>query len=495
MRDGGDESAVDVKTQAAASPTAVKTSDPQGHLLEPRVERLLAAVPSAATDQDLRAALAALDEAIIDALAPGRPDVAVRILERVCAASPVGRQGTRDHSWAIRAFLRTLASRRHIALLGSLLQGPTAPQAIGPVADYLRLVGRQAVEEFVALLADEPNRRVRGRMCHVLVRVGPAVIPALLHWVDDPLWYVVRNIVSILGKLGHESGLLAVTARLDHPHPRVRLEAVRAVGLIGGRLAVPSLLRTLADPAPEVRSATAKVLGSLRDDAAVPALRERLTRPVETPEDWTLKREAIEALAAIGTWLSHRVLGELASRRVWPWQRAKRRLRDLAAAALSTPTGVHGQSPGDARDQTERADVSAPTPGKAEAAGAPGPPCISTTPTPGRSPGEERPPAPLAQPAQDGHAPEDAPEEGWIPAHCLDCGADVAFETPQFVEPPARVEFRVIHQDRSFGVRHFVEARAFTASGRLLLASWTLALTPLARRFATRRRAGHGHDD
>ena len=52
--------------------------------------------------------------------------------------------------------------------------------------------------------------------------------------------------------------------------------------------------------------------------------------------DVTLRREAIQALAGIGTPAAREALTTLARRRVWPWQRAERRLRAVAAGALAS---------------------------------------------------------------------------------------------------------------------------------------------------------------
>ncbi|MBI2461601.1 MAG: HEAT repeat domain-containing protein [Candidatus Rokubacteria bacterium] len=176
---------------------------------------------------------------------------------------------------------------------------------------------------------------MRARLCQVLATVGPSVVPALLPRLTESRWYVVRNVVSILGKIGDESTFLSVVNVLDHPHPRVRLEAVRALGVIGGRMAVTPLIRCLDDPDPTVRGAAVRALGALQDEEAVAALHGLVTRPgLGAPDDLAIRHEAINALAAIGTPEARRALSELASRRVWFWNRVEKRIRDMAAEAL-----------------------------------------------------------------------------------------------------------------------------------------------------------------
>jgi HEAT repeat protein len=177
-------------------------------------------------------------------------------------------------------------------------------------------------------------------MCQVLARVGPPVVPQLLPRLEDTRWYVVRNIVYILGRVGQEATFIAVIPLLDHSHPRVRVEAIRALALIGGANSITPLLRSAGDPDPAVRRATVKALGSLKSDAAVPALRELLDQPGAAGADLEMTQEVIGALAAIGSPAARGALDRVATRRVWFWQRADRRVRSMAAEALGGRTAA-----------------------------------------------------------------------------------------------------------------------------------------------------------
>src|SRR4029077_9072239 len=73
-----------------------------------------------------------------------------------------------------------------------------------------------------------------------------------------------------------------------------------------------------------------RALGALRREEGVPVLRDVAVGAPDT----NLRQEAIEALAAIGTPGAREALATLARRHHWPWKRAERRLRQLAASAL-----------------------------------------------------------------------------------------------------------------------------------------------------------------
>jgi HEAT repeat protein len=162
-------------------------------------------------------------------------------------------------------------------------------------------------------------------------------VPTLVEWLEDPRWFLVRNLVHVLGKIGDEAAFGPVVTHLGHPHVRVRMEAVRALVLIAPRRAAPPILPLARDVDPEVRLEAVRALGALRRDEAVPVLRDVAAGAVGVA-DVPLRREAVEALAAIGTADSCEALADLARRRVWPWKRTERRLREIAAAALAART-------------------------------------------------------------------------------------------------------------------------------------------------------------
>jgi HEAT repeat protein len=305
-------------------------------LLERSIQILLAIVLRVESDEYPGFALDALEEMSGEAIARGRLDLALDVLKGLADSSALSRDWMREHPRRFGQLLRRAASQPHISLVAGLLREPQGAEQLPLIAEYLRIVGREGVEELMSLLGDEKSRRVRARLCQVLAQVGPSIIPGLLRWLEDGRWYVVRNVINVLGKIGDQSAFMSVVTQLDHEHPRVRLEAVRALGLMGGRAAVAPLIRALRDSDAEVRSGAVKVLGSLQDDDAVPPLHEVITREgKDTPEELAFKQEAINALVATGTPGARQVLTELASRRLWFWKRAERRVRAMATAALA----------------------------------------------------------------------------------------------------------------------------------------------------------------
>jgi len=70
---------------------------------------------------------------------------------------------------------------------------------------------------------------------------------------DDRRWYLVRNILYILGRIGKEQSLPYIQRALNHEDLRVKREAIQALGLIGGQKAIGLLVRALTDNDVRVR--------------------------------------------------------------------------------------------------------------------------------------------------------------------------------------------------------------------------------------------------
>jgi HEAT repeat protein len=79
------------------------------------------------------------------------------------------------------------------------------------------------------------------------IRIGVEAVPAIQEKLSHPRWYFVRNLCLILGEIGFRGAVFGIARVLDHPDPRVRKEAIQALGKLKAPEAVPSLGRILMD--------------------------------------------------------------------------------------------------------------------------------------------------------------------------------------------------------------------------------------------------------
>ncbi|HLE45327.1 MAG TPA: HEAT repeat domain-containing protein [Methylomirabilota bacterium] len=278
----------------------------------------------------------ALEEAVTDALGRDQLGEALLILRWLGQPVELRPEWQAEHQRRLQLLHRRLAGRSQIALLTDLLSRRDDPGDVAAAAEYVRTLGREAMDEFIDILADEQEGGPRGRLLDVLGAIGPAAAPVLRARVGDGSWQLARNMIALLTRLADQSAYPAIEKVARHEHPYVRREVARALAALGGKQALTPLLEYLSDPDGEVRLTAIKLLGGLVDASTVGPLRDFLATPTRNAGDLLIKREMLTALASIGSPEARVVVEAIAQRRVWPWQRNELTVRDLAVQALKS---------------------------------------------------------------------------------------------------------------------------------------------------------------
>ena len=100
----------------------------------------------------------------------------------------------------------------------------------------------------------DPDPRVRRQAIRYLFRRGSFTVEDGLGWLSDSDPYVRRRVMSYLFWMNDSSVLgSVVNLVLNDTDPMVRRDALRLVGIWGGRKEVQHVIQTLDDPSVEVR--------------------------------------------------------------------------------------------------------------------------------------------------------------------------------------------------------------------------------------------------
>ncbi|MFO7976051.1 MAG: HEAT repeat domain-containing protein [Candidatus Hydrogenedentota bacterium] len=142
----------------------------------------------------------------------------------------------------------------------------------------LAQLGERAYEALFQALAEEPNRRMRRRLILAFIDLGEDTAYFLIRMTEHPQWYVVRNVVYLLGKLRSPAGINALERVRDYPDIRVRREVLRAAASIRGPEAERLLRRSLDDPEPVIRGLAAEWLGIINADGTLEEFRTLLEK-------------------------------------------------------------------------------------------------------------------------------------------------------------------------------------------------------------------------
>jgi hypothetical protein len=139
------------------------------------------------------------------------------------------------------------------------------------------LVGGAAAAPLLDVLAISESRGARRGLLAQLARMGSAIAPTVIARLEDPRWYVTRNLLVLLEEIGAPAGFSAVPF-MRHADARVRIQAVKLqLKLPEGR--DEALVAGLADQDPRtLRLALGLAIAVQRcPDAAVPVLVVRAT--------------------------------------------------------------------------------------------------------------------------------------------------------------------------------------------------------------------------
>ena len=164
---------------------------------------------------------------------------------------------------------------------------------------YASFLPRESVPHFITILGELKTIGARKNVINALTFLGGKDISVLAGSLADSRWYVVRNIIYVLRKIGDPSAVTHLMKAAGHNDVRVRKEVLKTLGDLGGEKAAGVLRTFLTDPNVSVRSTAVRALGSTETDFAKAALLQRVSEPAFLFAEFSEKKECFEVLA---TW-------------------------------------------------------------------------------------------------------------------------------------------------------------------------------------------------
>jgi len=211
----------------------------------------------------------------------------------------------------------------------------------------------RSVGPLLHALAEEEDLLVRKAIVEIVTQIGRAAVPTILENLGDSRWYMVRNMITVLGSLGMPDLAPHVAATLSHPDLRVKKEAIKALSRIPHPSAVTALCDLCFFPEETVALTATAALASKKETEAVVALYRRAAAKHILYPNYRLAHEAVDSLRAIGTDEAVSALEEILALRV-PWRTQK--FRAMKFHALRSISKIKGER---SREVLERARRSA----------------------------------------------------------------------------------------------------------------------------------------
>lgn len=160
--------------------------------------------------------------------------------------------------------------------------------------------GESAVTMAIEEMAATDSLKTRKMISTTLGQLGEGAVPSLLALMDDPRWFIIRNICAILGMIGSCSAVPELIKCLGHYDLRVRKEAVRSLAQLNSLEAENAIIDVLRGSDADLQPQAVASLGGMKSRRALVELMRIVFAKDLFLKSITLKTEALAAIAAIG---------------------------------------------------------------------------------------------------------------------------------------------------------------------------------------------------
>jgi hypothetical protein len=166
--------------------------------------------------------------------------------------------------------------------------------------DFAKSLGDAGMDLLISTLAESQQRRNRRVLAETVADLCRESPERLAPWLADRRWYVVRNMIHILGRIGGDSIVGLLRSVVNHPEPRVRQEAIVAIGQANPALARPILVKLIGSSDSRMFCTALHQLSTGRDPATARLLLAQLLDPKFEQRTVEEQRAIYSALSAVG---------------------------------------------------------------------------------------------------------------------------------------------------------------------------------------------------
>ena len=230
---------------------------------------------------------------------------------------------------------KVLSGQTHEAFMEDVLDGVElwGPEKYTVICSYITEVGEPYAELLVERLGNEPRMSMRHSWMNLLVELGDKGHQIITAALQDERWYLVRNLLIVLGKQRNKLPLKEIQSLAGHDHPRVRQEVLRI--LFGLRLPIADrlLLKELSGYDHQILLPAVQLAELSRDAEVLDRLHQLLIDEGQSGADLEFRKQLLATLARIGSGKSIPVLRQLLQKKSLLWFR---RLRELQLEIIAT---------------------------------------------------------------------------------------------------------------------------------------------------------------
>lgn len=211
-------------------------------------------------------------------------------------------------------------------LIDILLQHADNQQVNEKFIKIFSAVGEPAVEAMLERLTTANDIRTRRILINEITKLGDVAFNRVMYHLSDERWYVVRNMVTILGVFAKPESLDRLFEIAKHPDTRVRKEVIKTIARIRHPKVFPFLKEMLSQESDDIKLLIIFSLGIMRSVDAI----EDIARIAENDKNINMRKEALVALGRIGTQKVFEILKRYALKKSF-FKKAENKILRVAA--------------------------------------------------------------------------------------------------------------------------------------------------------------------
>lgn len=198
----------------------------------------------------------------------------------------------------------------------------------------------RGIELLLHAVVEAPEASTRRALFNILLQFGKKLINPISRFITSDRWYVVRQMVSLLGELGEQESTAIMETAYRNPDIRVKKEVLKNLARIQSPKSTEILLGALDEQDTSLMIQAIISLGMLRDPAAIDSLGRIALKWEPFTENQEPRKEAIKALGIIGDKRAVPYLANVISKKTWFNKKENEDARALAANSLGLIGGT-----------------------------------------------------------------------------------------------------------------------------------------------------------
>lgn len=233
----------------------------------------------------------------------------------------------------IEEYIKSFGASERIRILVETLNS-TKDINYTDITKYLSMLSWEAIDPLVWALGELSHYPARRAICQALETIAVERVDILGKGTENPRWYVVRNVVMVLGKIGSSQALNYFRRTITHSDIRVRKETIVSAARINNENSADYLIMALKDESDSLQTLALKELVKRRSEKAYIHVEAMIDDKGFKNRSADQIKEILEAYARLGNKDAFEKLKKLASQRIFIPSEKMDRIKFYAVLAM-----------------------------------------------------------------------------------------------------------------------------------------------------------------